>query len=268
MLSAVRPVGLQPVPVRVVRHVAPEVAPIVRHIVTGPLARCDPVRLTLEHRQMLDLVDTRVDDLDRGAARPDDGDPFAGEVERRVPLRGVNTDAREGVPACQLGPARAVEVAGRGDHDAGIADVTVAVAVHRVDLPLIAILVPPQGLDLGAEPGVLAQTVLVGQRHQIVLILRTLRVVARPFRVHLARQRVVRRRGVHADPGIDGGQPRTAHVVVAVEDLELHAGVCRGKRGDDAGEPRTDDGDVHGLRDRHRTRKGRLREPKSTLLEQ
>ena len=46
-----RPVGLQPVPVRVVRQSAAEVASVLRHVVSWPLARCHPVRLPLKHRQ-------------------------------------------------------------------------------------------------------------------------------------------------------------------------------------------------------------------------
>jgi len=41
-----------------------------------------------------------------------------------------------------------------------MANVTVAVAVYRVDLPPIAILVPPQGFNLGPESGMLAQRLL------------------------------------------------------------------------------------------------------------
>ena len=87
------------------------------HVVGQPLARRDPVRLALEHRQVLDLVDTSVDDLHSGAAGPDDRHPFTREIQRRIPLRGVNAGARERVPARQVRPARPVEVAGSGDHD-------------------------------------------------------------------------------------------------------------------------------------------------------
>ena len=61
------------------------------------------MRLALEHRQVLDLLDARVDDLHGGAAGSDDRHPLAGQVQRGIPLRGVNADARERIPARQSG---------------------------------------------------------------------------------------------------------------------------------------------------------------------
>src|SRR6478609_4413508 len=136
---------------------------------------------------MLDLIDTRIHDLHRRATGTDDRDPSAGQVERCVPPGGMNTVARERLSTGYVRPARSIEVAGSRDHHAGIADVAVTVAVSRLNLPLGPALVPAQALDLGAESGVATQTVLVGQRHQIGLVLGTLRVVARPFRIHLPR---------------------------------------------------------------------------------
>src|SRR5271156_7016 len=205
-----------------------------RHVVGQPVTGGHPVRLTLEHGQVLHLVDTRVDDLHGGAAGPDDGDLLTGEVQRLIPQRRVNADARERVSAFDRWPAWSVKVAGRGDHDAGVADVAITVVIHRMDLPLLSLVVPPQRLDLGTEPGVLAQLVFVGQRHQIRLILRALRIVAAPVRVHLTRQRVVRRRRVYADAGVGGGQPGPTYLRVAVEDLVPNASVGGGERGGDA----------------------------------
>ena len=238
------------------------------HVVGEPFARRDPVRLALEHSQVLDLVDTGIDNLHSGATGSDDRHPFTSEVQRRIPQRRVNAGARERVPARQIRPARPVEVAGSGDNDTGVADVAIAVAVNRVDLPLLAVFVPPQSLDFGAEPGVLAQPVLVGQRHQVVLIFTALRVVARPVRVHLARQRVVRRRRIHADARIGRGQPRAADFVVAFEDLVGDARIGGGERDDDAGESGANDGHRQCFRNRRRSRQRRLRKLEAALLEQ
>ena len=73
------------------------------HVVGQPLTRGDPVGLALEHRQVLDLVDARIDDLHGGAAGPDDRHPFTGEVQRRIPPCGVNAGARERIPAGRSG---------------------------------------------------------------------------------------------------------------------------------------------------------------------
>ena len=212
------------------------------------------MRLTLEHSQVRHLVDARVDDLHGGAAGPDDRHPLAGEIQRRIPQRRMSAVARERFSTLDVGPPRAVEVAGGRDDDGGIADVAAPVTVHRMDLPLPAFLVPPQRLDLGAEPGVLAKPVLVGKRHQILLVLRALRVVAAPVRVHLTRQRVVRRWCVHTDAGVGGGQPSAADFGVAVEDLVAHPFLGGRQRDVDTGDAGTDDGDFHGVGNGHGAR--------------
>ena len=159
--------------------------------------------------------------------------------------------ARECVSTFDVGPPRAVEVAGGRDDHAGIADVAAPVTAHRVNLPLPAFIVPPQRLNLGAEPGVLAKSVFVGKRDQILLVLRALRVVAAPVRVHLTRQRVIRRRCVDTDAGVGGGEPRAADFGVAVEDLVAHPLLGGRQRDVDAGDAGTDDGDSDGIGNGH-----------------
>ena len=137
-----------------------------------------------------------------------------------------------------------------------------------MDLPLPAVFVPPQGFHLGAESRPLAQSVLVRKSHQVGLVLRTLRVVAGPIGVHVAGQRVVRRRRVDADAGIGRGQPRAADFGVAIEDLVGDSGVGSGECGDDSRKTRSDDGDRHRLRNRHGARQRRLRQLEAALFEQ
>ena len=76
-----------------------EIAAVLGHVIGQPLARSNPVRLPLEDRQMLDLVDAGVDDLHRCAACTDDRHPLAVQVQRSIPLSGVNAGARERLPA-------------------------------------------------------------------------------------------------------------------------------------------------------------------------
>ena len=242
-------------PVRVVRQPAAQVAAVFGHVVGQSLARCDPVGLTLEHRQVLDLLDAGVDDLHGRAARSDDGDPLPRQVDLGIPQGGVQTDARERVTTRYVRPARPVQIASRGDHDARMSDVAGAVAMDRVDLPVLAILVPPQCLDLGVEPGVLAEPVFVGQRHQIGLVLRALRIVVAPLGIHRPRQRVVRRRSVHPDAGVLGGQPGPPDLFVAVEDLVRDARLGGRQCDVDARDTGPDDGHLHRVGYHHGARK-------------
>lgn len=75
------PIRLESVPVRVVGQVPSQVTSEGGHLIGQPLTRRHPVWLPLEHRQVLDLVNTRVDDLYGGAARPDHSHLLAGEIE-------------------------------------------------------------------------------------------------------------------------------------------------------------------------------------------
>ena len=100
--------------------------------------------------------------------RADHRDPLAGEVDAVVPLRGMESGAREFVEPVDVGDQRDVQRAGARDEELG--DVLPPVVGEHV--PAILGVVPVRAVDVGVEPDVAAQTVLVGDALEVVQDLR------------------------------------------------------------------------------------------------
>ena len=133
----------------------------------------------------------------RPGARADHGDALAGEVVVVVPAHRLDHLARELLEAGDVGRLRVDERAERGDHPASGDR-----ALAEGDPPEVAVLVPSARGDLGVEPQMGAEAVLVGAVVGVGLDLGALGEDARPVRVRLERVLVAERGDVDGDVGI------------------------------------------------------------------
>ena len=85
------------------RHVREQPLHLVGHRCVVLRRRHEPVGRALEHEELGDVVGDRGDELDRARAGADHRDPFAGEIDRVVPLGGVErrSGERARVPRCR-----------------------------------------------------------------------------------------------------------------------------------------------------------------------
>ena len=209
-------------------------------VIVGGLA--EPRRRALEHEQLTDDARDLGDELHRARAGADHRD-----APRRSTLssqRGVERRARERVAAGDVGVERAVQLTDRADHRVRVDLLLVAARVARHDRPR-QVGVRPRGRDdLGREPDVLAQAEDVGAAAEVVEQHVLGGEVERPVVALRERVAVVVVRVVDAAAGIGVLEPRTADVVVLLDDHERHAGLQEPVAGEQARHAGTDHDDL------------------------
>ena len=176
-----------------------------------------PDRGALVHGEVGGLLGELGDELDRGRAGTDDGDPAVLDVVVVIPGRGVDDLARETGDARDVGRFRLGQEAGGGDQVAGAQ----RLAAGQRDPPYLRVLVPPRPLDGGVEPNVAAHAVLVGHVVGVLLDLRARREQSRPVRIRLEKIRVSGGGDVDGQPGVVVDEPGATQVVLALEDDEV-----------------------------------------------
>src|SRR6266545_2550795 len=134
-----------------------------------------PVRTTLKHGQLTDLVRDLADHLDRGGAGADDADPLAGELDRLVrPIKSMERAPLERLHAFQPRQRWYRQQPDReNDEPAGQLK-----AVVEPEPPQMAGLVEGRRVHLTIEPHVFAQVEFVGDVVEVAQILRLRR---KPF---------------------------------------------------------------------------------------
>ena len=140
-----------------------------------------PLRGSLENVQLLDLIGDRRRDLEAGGARPDEREPCAGDIDRVVPPDRMERRAVEVVDAGDVGKLRSVECADRGDDSAGREFVDRAIGRSNTNRPGARRLVVGRSLDLGLEPTVFVDAVLVHHADEVVAQLGVLGEVLGPM---------------------------------------------------------------------------------------
>ncbi len=190
----------------------------------------------------VDVPDDRLDGghrLDGAAARPDDRDPPAREVDVVAPARGVEGRALEAVQARQRRHRRHRQLAAGGEQHVGLVR-----ARARLQHPLAPLAVPARLLHLGRRADALDHPVAPRDVLEVGLDLGLRRVAARPARVRGEGELVEMRRDVAGGPGIRVVVPDAADPLAALEDGDvLVAGAAQHDDGADAAEAAADDGD-------------------------
>ena len=134
-------------------------------------------------------------DLDGAGAGADHRDALSGQIDAVVPLRGVENRTagiRKSSSPSKSGISGMCSPPGAGDEE--LRDELAAVL--REDVPTHFVVVPMRAVDMGVEPDVAAQPVLVRHSLQVVLDLRLERPHVRPVGLGLERERVHVRRDV------------------------------------------------------------------------
>ena len=101
-------------------------------------------------------------------------------------------------------------------------------AVFGEDVPTHFVVVPMRAVDMGVEPDVAPQPVLVRHTLQVILNLRLKRPHVRPVGLGLERERVHVRRDVAGAPGIGVVPPGAADVVGLLQNQEVDVLLLQG----------------------------------------
>ncbi len=192
-----------------------------------------------DHQFARDLCDPR-HDLDGRGPRPDHRDAFAAQFGVVIPAGRMEQRTPEGVEPRDVGDAWFGQPAAGENEGPGR-----ELAAARVKRPARTRLVPGHGVDIRAEPQVIAEPLLVRTGDEVVADLRAVREEGRPPRVRQERPGVEVRGHVAGDPGVRVVTPGAADSVRPLEDQERgHALALQPDAEAESREPRADDRDI------------------------